>query len=117
MPSADVAVSLTQAELQLADHQLEQALATLKHLRSVAPPRVRTSDIYWGAVPFVGIQMIMVALIIAFPALVTVGLDRPVHSGEPAPVQLLRPQDDPGSFESDSRPDDAADLFERLPKP
>lgn len=37
MPAADVAVSLTQAELQLADHQLEQALATLKHLRSVAP--------------------------------------------------------------------------------
>lgn len=37
MPSADVAVSLTQAELQMADHQLEQALATLKHLRSVAP--------------------------------------------------------------------------------
>lgn len=37
MPSADVAVGLTQAELQLADHQLEQALATLNHLRSVAP--------------------------------------------------------------------------------
>lgn len=37
MPSADVAVSLTQAELQLADQQLEQALATLKHLRNVAP--------------------------------------------------------------------------------
>lgn len=37
MPSADVAVSLTQAELQLADHQLEQALATLRHLRDVAP--------------------------------------------------------------------------------
>lgn len=37
MPSADVAVSLTQAELQLAENQLEQALATLKHLRSIAP--------------------------------------------------------------------------------
>ncbi|HHI77618.1 MAG TPA: heme biosynthesis protein HemY [Gammaproteobacteria bacterium] len=37
MPSADVAVSLTQAELQLADNQLEQALATLRHLRQVAP--------------------------------------------------------------------------------
>jgi len=37
MPSADVAVSLTQAELQLAHNQLEQALATLKHLRSIAP--------------------------------------------------------------------------------
>ncbi len=37
MPSADVAVSLTQAELQLAHQQLEQALATLMHLRTVAP--------------------------------------------------------------------------------
>ena len=32
MPSADVAVGLTQAELQLAHHQMEQALATLMHL-------------------------------------------------------------------------------------
>jgi len=37
MPSANVAVGLTQAELQMADHQLEQALTTLRHLRSVAP--------------------------------------------------------------------------------
>ena len=40
MPSADIAVRLTQAELQLADQQLEQALATLKYLRSVAPKHV-----------------------------------------------------------------------------
>jgi tripartite ATP-independent transporter DctM subunit len=87
------------------------------YLRSVAPPQVRTSDIYWGAVPFLVIQMILVALIIAFPALVTVGLDRPVHSGESAPVQLLAPPDDRSGFEPDSRPEDAADLFERLLKP
>ncbi len=37
MPSADVAVSITQAELQMADHQLDQALDTLRHLRDVAP--------------------------------------------------------------------------------
>jgi len=37
MPSADVAVGLTQAELQLSHEQLEQALATLKHLRGIAP--------------------------------------------------------------------------------
>ena len=37
MPSADVAVGLTQAELQLAHEQIEQALATLKHLRRIAP--------------------------------------------------------------------------------
>ncbi len=37
MPSADVAVGLTQAELQLEHAQLEQALGTLKHLQSIAP--------------------------------------------------------------------------------
>ena len=33
-------------------------------------------EIYWGAVPFVIIQIVMVALIIFFPALVTGGLDK-----------------------------------------
>lgn len=37
MPEADIAVGLTQAELQLDHAQLEQALATLKHLREIAP--------------------------------------------------------------------------------
>jgi len=36
-PEADVAVSLTQAELQLAHHQTEHSLATLTRLRSLAP--------------------------------------------------------------------------------
>ena len=37
MPDAKVAVELTQAQLQLANHQWEQALATLKHLQDLAP--------------------------------------------------------------------------------
>ena len=41
-------------------------------LRSVAPKEVKTSDIYWGAVPFVLIQLVMVALIISFPNLISV---------------------------------------------
>jgi TRAP-type mannitol/chloroaromatic compound transport system permease large subunit len=45
----------------------------LFYLRSVAPKQVKTSDIYWGAVPFVAIQVIMVALIIAFPRLISTG--------------------------------------------
>jgi tripartite ATP-independent transporter DctM subunit len=45
-------------------------------LRSVAPPSIKSSDIYWGAIPFVVIQIIMVGLIIAFPALVTMNLDK-----------------------------------------
>ena len=45
-------------------------------LRSVAPASVKSSDIYWGAVPFVFIQIIMVSLVIAFPQMVTSGLDK-----------------------------------------
>jgi hypothetical protein len=36
---------------------------------------VTTGQIYWGAVPFVLIQLLMVALVIAFPELVGWGLD------------------------------------------
>jgi GntP family gluconate:H+ symporter len=59
----------------------------LFYLRSVAPhddytdrvtkqrlPKVTTEQIYWGAVPFVLIQVLMVGLIIAFPNLVSGGL-------------------------------------------
>ncbi|MDJ0779135.1 MAG: heme biosynthesis HemY N-terminal domain-containing protein [Gammaproteobacteria bacterium] len=36
-PAAELAIGVTQAELQLAAHQSEQALATLSHLHGVAP--------------------------------------------------------------------------------
>ncbi|WP_198262462.1 heme biosynthesis protein HemY [sulfur-oxidizing endosymbiont of Gigantopelta aegis] len=36
-PQADIAIGLTQAELQIKDGQAEQALATLMHLRHLAP--------------------------------------------------------------------------------
>jgi len=35
-------------------------------------PRVTTGQIYWGAVPFVLIQIVMIALVIAFPQMVMV---------------------------------------------
>ncbi|QEZ47564.1 TRAP transporter large permease [Cupriavidus oxalaticus] len=50
---------------------------SLFYLRSVAPREVKTSDIYWGAVPFVVIQLIMVTLIIVFPGLVSTGGHKP----------------------------------------
>ena len=45
----------------------------LFYLRSVAPAAVKTTDIYWGAIPFVCIQIIMVAIVIAFPNIVSYG--------------------------------------------
>ncbi len=40
MPEAKIAVELTQAQLQLANHQWEQALATLRHLQDLSPHHV-----------------------------------------------------------------------------
>jgi TRAP-type mannitol/chloroaromatic compound transport system permease large subunit len=61
----------------------------LFYLRSVAPrddyidkptgrtiAKMTTGQIYWGAVPFVLIQIVMVGLIIAFPGLVSGGLTK-----------------------------------------
>jgi tripartite ATP-independent transporter DctM subunit len=62
----------------------------LFYLRSVAPKTVKTSEIYWGAIPFVIIQVIMVGLIIVFPGLVSYGEDGHGGSGgaPQAPVEL-----------------------------
>jgi TRAP-type mannitol/chloroaromatic compound transport system permease large subunit len=49
---------------------------SLFFLRSVAPPSIKTTDIYWGAIPFVCIQILMVGLVIIFPQMVTAGLDK-----------------------------------------
>ena len=50
----------------------------LFYLRGVAPKEVKSSDIYWGALPWIGLQAIMVAIVIAFPSVVTVFLDKPL---------------------------------------
>ena len=74
----------------------------LFYLRSVAPAKeytdrvtkkqiqpVTTMQIYWGAVPFVLIQIIMVGLIIAFPGIVSSGLDKAeVYDLEKARIEM-----------------------------
>jgi TRAP-type mannitol/chloroaromatic compound transport system permease large subunit len=48
----------------------------LFYLRGVAPKEVKSSDIYWGAIPWVALQLVLVALVIAFPKQVTMLLDK-----------------------------------------
>ena len=45
MPTADIAVGLTQAELLLNQNQLEQALATLRHLQQLSPKHTQVLKI------------------------------------------------------------------------
>ncbi|MFT7161678.1 MAG: TRAP-type mannitol/chloroaromatic compound transport system permease large subunit, partial [Bacteroidia bacterium] len=44
---------------------------SLFYLKGVAPPEVKTSQIYRGIVPFVAIQVLLLILVIAFPELVS----------------------------------------------
>jgi len=48
----------------------------LFYLRGIAPKEIRSSDIYWGAIPWVGLQLILVAIVIFWPESVTYWLDR-----------------------------------------
>ncbi|MDQ8022049.1 MAG: TRAP transporter large permease subunit [Moraxellaceae bacterium] len=50
----------------------------LFYLRGIAPKEVKSSDIYLGALPWVGLQLLMVAIVIAWPTLVTAFLDKPL---------------------------------------
>lgn len=43
----------------------------LFYLRGVAPPEVKTADIYRGAIPFIGIQIIALLVLALFPAIAT----------------------------------------------
>jgi len=115
----------------------------LFYLRSVAPvedytdkithqpvAKVSTGQIYWGAVPFVVIQVIMVGLIIAFPGLVSSGLvkgetidadkafqelrmkDEPAEEPDSAASQASSPEPTASAAEGETQPDDPMKALE-----
>jgi tripartite ATP-independent transporter DctM subunit len=48
----------------------------LFYLRGIAPRSIKTSDIYWGAIPWIGTMVILVAIVIFWPASVTYWIDK-----------------------------------------
>ena len=110
----------------------------LFYLRSVAPAvaytdritkkliqPVTTMQIYWGAVPFVLIQVVMVGLIIAFPGIVSSGLDKPeVYDMDKIRLQMENDMMDlapppllPGEGAGSSAPGMPEPLAEPAPEP
>src|SRR5579859_4522381 len=79
----------------------------LFYLRSVAPSEefvdkvtgkvtapLTTGQIYWGSIPFVAIQLVMVTLVITFPSLVLVALDHgPKIDPNKVEIQIAPPSD------------------------
>jgi tripartite ATP-independent transporter DctM subunit len=100
----------------------------LFYLRSVAPARdyidkltgkrtapVTTGQIYWGAVPFVVIQVIMVGILIAFPGLVTSSLAKK-STVDPTKIQIEIPSMEEGSGAQPGEPE-PPDFGAGEPKP
>ena len=66
----------------------------LFYLRSIAPKSVLTKDIYLGAIPWLGLQLILVAIVIFWPESVTFFLDRGTGI-DPASVTIEVPPPPP----------------------
>ncbi|HEU0290194.1 MAG TPA: TRAP transporter large permease subunit, partial [Burkholderiales bacterium] len=79
----------------------------LFYLRGVAPREVKSSDIYWGAVPWVGMQLVLVAIIIFWPGLVTDFIPK-APAADPARIEIQ--MDRPG----DAREDSSAEIERQL---
>jgi tripartite ATP-independent transporter DctM subunit len=72
----------------------------LFYLRGIAPKEVRSKDIYLGAIPWVGLQILMVILVIAFPDQITYFLDKnEVIDVDKVKIELEAPAVVPGAGE------------------
>ena len=91
----------------------------LFYLRSVAPTsdytdkitkkpiaKVTTGQIYYGAIPFVIIQLIMVGLVIAFPGMVTGNLTKDKEVDESTIMQQMGVQQSDDASKSGTKPED-----------
>ncbi len=83
--------------------------------KTIAP--VTTGQIYWGAVPFVLIQVLMVALVIAFPQMVMVYKDD-APKVDPSTIHIETPMDEtpmsaPGGGDQPSEQEQAEDALEK----
>ncbi|HZF33625.1 MAG TPA: TRAP transporter large permease subunit [Candidatus Angelobacter sp.] len=88
----------------------------LFYLRSVAPREryrdkssgriidgVTTGQIYWGAIPFVGIQLVMVVLAIVFPQMIM--HYKGAENANPQTIEFTQPPSDQGNGDLSQPPD------------
>jgi tripartite ATP-independent transporter DctM subunit len=59
----------------------------LFYLRGIAPKSIKTSDIYWGAIPWIGTMVILVAIVIFWPSSVTYWIERSTNI-DPSKVKI-----------------------------
>jgi len=74
----------------------------LFYLRGIAPREVKSSAIYWGAIPWVVLQLIMAAIVIFWPGLVTAFLDK-ASTVDPSKIEIQIPTSDDTQKDLDQR--------------
>jgi tripartite ATP-independent transporter DctM subunit len=75
----------------------------LFYLRGIAPKEVKSNDIYLGAIPWVVMQLILVAVLIFYPGMVTMWLDKEVKY-DLDKIKIELPTDDPAAKQSTTPP-------------
>ena len=75
----------------------------LFYLRGIAPREVKSSQIYWGAIPWVVLQLIMVLIVILWPGLVTSMLDNGPKV-DPSKVQIILQPESPEEQKEEAAP-------------
>jgi tripartite ATP-independent transporter DctM subunit len=63
----------------------------LFYLRGIAPRDVLSTDIYWGAIPWVGLQSVLVLIVICWPQSVTYWVATPVTDTTNVRIELPLP--------------------------
>jgi tripartite ATP-independent transporter DctM subunit len=75
----------------------------LFYLRGIAPKEVKSNDIYLGAIPWVVMQLILVAILIFYPGMVTMWLDKE-EKYDLDKIKIDIPSDDPMDKQPSSPP-------------
>jgi tripartite ATP-independent transporter DctM subunit len=71
----------------------------LFYLRGIAPKEVSSRDIYLGALPWVGLQLILVAVVIFWPSSVTYWIEKRLNV-DPATIRIELPKMDSGDTDA-----------------
>ncbi len=83
----------------------------LFYLRGIAPKEVKSSDIYWGALPWVVLQIIMAGIVVFWPTLVTDFIPKQQFQDAISVETMLEAADEkpPEDAAADTRPNSAGD--------
>ncbi len=84
----------------------------LFYLRGIAPKEVKSSDIYLGAIPWVILQLLLVAILIFWPGMVTSWLDEKVDV-DLDKVKIELPADEKAGDEPETADDELGKLLEQ----